>query len=59
VKRLELLAIRDLPVHRYSEVFGLGAEGQGFVVVVDFQLTFSFLVVKVEDYRHRFRGAEL
>jgi len=52
-------AVRERPVQRYSEVFGLGAEGQGFVVVVDFQLTFSFLVVKVEDYRHRFRGAEL
>ena len=41
-------AIRERPVQRYSEVFGHGAEGQGFVVVVDFQLTFSFLVVKVE-----------
>jgi len=37
----------------------LGAEGQGFVVEVDFQLTFSFLVVEMEDCRHRFRGAEL
>jgi len=41
--------IRDRPVQRYSEVFGIGAEGQGFVVEVDFQLTFSFLAVEVED----------
>jgi len=34
----------------YSEVFRLGAKGQSFIVVVDFQLTFSFLVVKMEDY---------
>jgi len=33
---------------RYSEVFGLEAEGQGFVVLFDFKLTFSFLVVEVE-----------
>ena len=31
----------------------------GFVVEVDFQLTFGFLVVEMEDCRHRFRGAEL
>ena len=36
-----------------------GAEGQGFFVEVDFQLTLSFLVVEMEDCRHRFRGAEL
>ena len=36
----------------------LPSEGQGFVVVVDFQLTLSFLVVEMEDRRHRFRGAE-
>ena len=42
-------AIRERPVQRYSEVFGLGAEGQGFVVEADFQLTFSFLVVKVDN----------
>ena len=41
-------AIRERPVQRYSEIFGLGAEGQGFVVEVDFHLMFSFLVVKVE-----------
>jgi len=29
---------------------GLRAKGNGFVVVVDFQLTFSFLVVEVKDY---------
>ena len=44
-------AIRERPVQRYSEVFGLGAEGQGFVVVVDSQLTFGFLVVEMEDCR--------
>ena len=37
----------------YWEVFELGAKGQGFVVVVDFQLTFSFLV-EVEDCQHSF-----
>jgi len=47
------------PVQRNSGVFGLGAEGQGFVVAVDFKLTFSFLVVEMEDRRHRFHGAEL
>jgi len=41
-------AVRERRVQRYSEVFGLGAEGQGFVVEVDFQLTLSFLVVEVE-----------
>jgi len=46
-------------VQRYSEVFGLGAEGQGLVVEVDFQLTFGFLVVETEVCRHRFRGSEL
>ena len=44
-----MLAVRECPVQRYSEAFGFGAEGQGFVVVVDFQLTFSFLVVEMED----------
>ena len=43
----------------YSEVFGLGVEGQGFVVEVDFQFTFSFLVAEMEDCRHRFCSAEL
>ena len=37
-------AVSARPVQRYSEVFGLGAEGQAFVVEVDFQLTFGFLV---------------
>ena len=44
-----MLAVRECPVQRYSEAFGFGAEGQGFVVVVDFQLTFSFLVDEMED----------
>ena len=52
-------AIRERPVQRYSEVFGLGAEEQGFIVEVDFQLTLSVLDVGVEDCRHRFCGAEL
>ena len=47
-------AIRVRPVQRYSEVFGLGAEGQSFVVEVDFHLTFSFFVVKVECCQLRF-----
>jgi len=51
--------IREQPVHHYLEVFGLGAEGQGFVVEVDFKLTFGFLVVEMEDCRHRFCSAEL
>ena len=42
-------AIHERLVQRYSEVFGLGAEGQSFVVVVYFKLTFSFLVVEVDD----------
>jgi len=46
VKWLKVSAVRERPVQRYSEVFGLGAEGQGFVVEVDFQLTFSFLLDK-------------
>ena len=52
-------AVRERPVQRYSEVFGLVAEGLGFVVVFDFKHTFSFLVVEMEDWRHRFRAAEL
>ena len=28
--------LRERPVQRCSEVFGFGAEGQGFVVVIDF-----------------------
>jgi len=44
-------ALREHPIRRYSEVFGLGAERQGFVVEVDFQVTFSFLVVEMEDCR--------
>jgi len=35
-KCLKVSAIRERPAQRYSEVFGLGAEGQGFVVVLDF-----------------------
>ena len=36
-----------------------GSEMQGLFVEIDFQLTFSFLVVKVEGCRHRFSSAEL
>ena len=46
--------IRERLVQRYSEVLGLGAAGQDFITVVDFQLTFSFLVVEMEDCQHRF-----
>jgi len=52
-------AVRERPVQRNSEVYGLGSEGQGFVVEVDFQLTLTFLVVEMEDRRHHFRGAKL
>ena len=55
----QVLAIREQPVQRYSEVFGLGAEGQDFTVVVDFHLTFSFLVVEAEGCWHCFCSAEL
>ena len=41
--------MRERPVQRYSEVFGLGAEGQGFVFVVELELTLSFLVDKVKS----------
>ena len=34
-KWLKVSAIRERPVQRYSEVFGLGAEGQDFIVAVD------------------------
>jgi len=53
------VAIREQPVQLYSEVFGLGADAQDFVIEVDFQLTFSFLVVEMESCRHRFCSAEL
>ena len=48
----QVSAVRERPVQRYSGVFGLGAEGQGFVFEVDFQLTFGFLFVEVEDCQH-------
>jgi len=38
-KWLKMSAIREQPVQCYSEVFGLGEEGQGFVGEVDYQLT--------------------
>jgi len=51
-------AVRERPAQRNSEVFGIGAEGQGFTVEVDFQLMLSFLA-EMEDPWHSFRGAEL
>jgi len=45
---LKVSAIRERPVQRYSKAFGLGAEGQDFIVEIDFHLTFNFLVVKME-----------
>ena len=41
-------AVRDCPAQHSSEVCGLGTKEQGFVVLVDFQLTFIFLVVEVK-----------
>jgi len=49
----------ERPVQRCSEVFGLRAEGQVFVVEVDFQLMISFLVVEMEYCRNRVCSAEL
>jgi len=49
----------ERPVKRSSEVFRLGAKGQGFVVEVDFKLTFSFLAVEMEHCRHHFCSVEL
>ena len=57
-KWLKMSTIRERPVQRYSEIFELGAERHGFVVVFDFHLTFSFLV-KMEGCQHRFCDAEL
>jgi len=45
-------AMRERLVQRYYKVCGLGAEEQGFTVQVEFHITFSFLVVEVEDCRH-------
>jgi len=51
--------IRERPVQRDSEIFGFGAKGKEFVVVVDCQLTFGFLVAELEICRHRLCSAEL
>ena len=59
VTLVKVLAIREQPVQHYSKIFVLGAEGQDFVVVFNFKLTFSFLVVEVECCPHRLCGAEL
>jgi len=39
-------AIRERPVQRYSEVFGLRAEGQGFVVVFDLSSRLPSLLLR-------------
>jgi len=57
-KVTKVSAIHEGPVQHYSALLGLKAEGQGFIVEVDFHLTFSFLG-KVEGCRHRFCSAEL
>jgi len=36
---------RERPAQVYSKIFGLDAKWQDFVFEVDFQLTFSFLVI--------------
>jgi len=46
-------------VQRCFEVFALRAEGRDFVIVLEFYLTLSFLVVTMEGCRHRFCSAEL
>jgi len=51
--------VRLCRTQRYSEGFRLEVEGQGVVNEVDFELTFSFLVVKVAGCRHHFCSAEL
>jgi len=43
----------------FLQVCRLGAKGNGFVVMVDFQLTFSLLVVELEDCQHCLCNAEL
>ena len=53
-KWLKVSAIRERPVQRCSEVFRFGAEGQEFVVEIDFKFTFSFLFVEIGDSRHNF-----
>ena len=50
--------VSDLSKHN-SDKCRLGAKGYGFVVVVDFQLTFCFFVVEVEDSQRCFYSTEL
>jgi len=47
------------PTLLQSSLGGLREKGQCFVVVVNFQLTFSFFVVEVEDCQHCFCSIEL
>jgi len=42
----QVSAIRERPVQRYSEVSGLKAEGQGFVVVFDLSSRLSSLLLR-------------
>jgi len=42
---------------RNSELIRFGAKGLGFHVDLDFQLKFRFLVVEMENCRHRFCSA--
>jgi len=53
-KWYKVSAIHERALQRYSEVFGLRAKGQGFIIEADYQLKLSFLVVEVDDCRHRF-----
>ena len=48
---------RDRPVHHYSEVFGLGAEGQGLVVVFDFKFTQHRPTVEQCARKYRYRAS--
>ena len=51
--------VTECPAQHSSEVNWLGAKGQGFAVVADFQHMFSLLVVEVEDCQHCFCSVEL
>jgi len=41
-------AVHDCPVQHSSEVCGLRTKGQGFVVLVDFELLFILFVVEMK-----------
>jgi len=46
VKWLKVSAVRERPFQRYSEVFGLRTEGQGFVVVNDLSSRLASLLLR-------------